>query len=135
MNRVKDYIQFAVCFAGLGYVTLWPLTAHDGPIAAFEASLICSDRFLADAICRLPQPMTLSPGLHLAGLLAATAVVARCAWWRLARLLHFRRAVPGDTARVISRLRILARAGSPASMPIRRAVKPRRQFGLRGLPR
>ncbi len=34
MNRVKDYVQFAVWFVGLGYMALWPLTAHDHGIAA-----------------------------------------------------------------------------------------------------
>jgi hypothetical protein len=134
MNRVKDHIQFAICFSGLGYILLWPLTAHDGPIAAFEASLICGGRFLPDTICRLPQPMMLSPGLHLIGLLSAVAVVARCIWRRSTRLRHFCRAGSGDAARAMSRLRMVARVSSPAVMPSRRAVKPRRQFGLRGLP-
>ena len=79
MNRVKDYIQFAVCFAGVGYIVLWPLTAHDSAIAASTASLICGGDFPGDAICRLPHPLTLSPGLHLLGLVSALAVCARLA--------------------------------------------------------
>jgi hypothetical protein len=134
MNRVKDYIRFAVCFAGLGYIVLWPLTAHDGSIAAFEASLICGGRFFAGTICRLPQPMTLPPGLHLIGLLSAVAVVARYVWRRFSGVRRLRRVRPGDVAAAVWRLRMVTRARSLTAMPRRCAVKPRRQFGLRGIP-
>jgi hypothetical protein len=40
MNRVKDYVQFAVRFVGLGYLALWPVTAHDNGIAALGAAFI-----------------------------------------------------------------------------------------------
>jgi hypothetical protein len=125
MNRVRDYLQFAVCFAGIGYIVLWPLTAHEGAIAGLEASMICGGRLLTDAICRLPQPLTLSPGLHLIGFVSALAVVAHCILRRLMRL----RAPPADAARVVSRP---AMAAALREKP--RPVKPRRQFGLRGVP-
>lgn len=127
MNRVKDYCLFAVCFAGLGYIALWPVTEHDGTIAAFEASLICGGRFLTDAICRLPQPLTLSPGLHLIGLLSALAVVMRYVLRRLARWRPARAVPPAPTAIDIPPARAAPRDRL-------RSVKPRRQFGLRGLP-
>jgi hypothetical protein len=127
MNRVRDYIQFAVCFAGIGYIVLWPFTAHDDAIAAFGASLICGGNFMADAFCRLPHPLTLSPGLHLIGLFSALAVVARCVLLRLARLRPARRASPVAAA-VVLRPRM-----SPALTERPRPVKPRRQFGLRGV--
>ncbi|MDO8878702.1 MAG: hypothetical protein Q8M24_17485 [Pseudolabrys sp.] len=49
MNRVREYIKFAVCFSGLGYIVLWPLTAHDA--------------------------LHLSPGLHLAGMTSSAWVL------------------------------------------------------------
>ncbi len=131
MNRVRDYIQFAVCFAGVGYIVLWPFTAHDGPIAAFAASWICGGNFMTDAICRLPHPLTLAPGLHLIGLVSALAVVAHCVWRRLIQLRPAKptakRALPADA--VVSRPRI-----SATLIERPRPVKPRRQFGLRGVP-
>jgi hypothetical protein len=51
MNRVWDYIGFAVWFAGLGYIALW----------AFRPS----------------EQMMLSPGLHAAGTAAAIFVPVR----------------------------------------------------------
>jgi hypothetical protein len=137
MNRVKDHIQFAVCFTGLGYVALWPLTAHTGAIAAFEADLICGGRFLTEAICRVAPMMTLSSGLHLLGLLSAVAVVLRYAAQRLVR---FRRvAAPAAVALAVSPARVAAmlKLRMPkvrASGVKLRPVKPRREFGLRGLP-
>ena len=130
MNRVQDYVQFSVRFAGLGYIALWPLTVHEGAIAELEASLICGERFLTEAICRLPQPLTLTPGLHLIGLTSALAVVALCVWRRLIRLRPARRAPPPvQSAPAAQRSRM------PAGLTERpRPVKPRRQFGLRGLP-
>jgi hypothetical protein len=51
MNRVSDYIGFAVWFAGLGYIVLW----------AFGS----------------PEQLILSPGLHAAGMGAAMFVPVR----------------------------------------------------------
>lgn len=130
MNRVQDYVQFSVRFAGLGYIALWPLTVHDGAIAELEASLICGGRFLTEVICRLPQPFALPPGLHLMGLASALAVVALCLWRRLIRLRSLRRPLPVQSAATVP----LAR--KPAGLTERpRPVKPRREFGLRGAPR
>jgi hypothetical protein len=51
MNRVWDYIGFAIWFAGLGYIALWVI----GP----------------------PEQLILSPGLHAAGVGAAMFVPVR----------------------------------------------------------
>jgi hypothetical protein len=51
MNRVWDYISFAVWFAGLGYIALWAV----GP----------------------SEQLMLSPGLHAAGMGAAMFVPVR----------------------------------------------------------
>lgn len=134
MNRVKDYIQFAVCFAGLGYIAFWPLTAHDNTIARFEASLICDGPFsaLTDAICRVPHAVTLSPGLHLLGQLAAATVVLRCLmrrWQRRRRAFSGTIIIPPELHSPIQRLPAMRRPAAPPPRP----VKPRRQFGLRGV--
>ncbi len=59
MNRVLDYMGFALWFLGLGYMALWPLTAHDA--------------------------LYLSPGLHLVGMLASVWVLAGLALWPIRR--------------------------------------------------
>jgi hypothetical protein len=127
MNRVKDYSQFAVCFVGLSYIAFWPLIAHDGGAATLEAALICGSHSagVMDRICRPPYAMTLSPGLHLVGLLAAAGVVLR---FLLCRLRRPRRNGSGTIAPLANRLPL--RPLTPPSRP----VKPRRQFGLRGTP-
>jgi hypothetical protein len=51
MNRVWDYISFAVCFAGLGYIALWLFGS--------------------------PGQLMLSPGLHAVGVAAAMFVPVR----------------------------------------------------------
>lgn len=60
MNRVRNYISFAVWFVGLSYIALWPLAVE--------------------------QPM-LSLALHAVGAAAALWVVARLIWLVLRRLV------------------------------------------------
>ena len=43
MNRIKDYIGFAIWFAGLGYVALWPVSSPDLDGKPFGASIVCHD--------------------------------------------------------------------------------------------
>lgn len=109
MNRVKDYIRFAVWFSGLGYIALWPLTAHGA--------------------------LHLSPGLHLAGMMASACVVI-CSVLRplrpLRRWLRGRAAAPSQPS-PLARLR-LGRKSRPAPPP-HRYVRPRSHFGLRDAPR
>lgn len=135
MNRVTDYIRFAILFVGLGYIVLWPLTAHDDAIAALDMSLLCGPLLGTEhLICRPENALRLSPGLHLLGSLSAACVMVHV----LLRQFHrARRARAGQgvtlasAARVESTLAHLS-AGRPA--PPCRAVKPRAHFGLRGVP-
>ncbi len=107
MNRVRDYINFAVCFSGLGYIVLWPLTAYDA--------------------------LHLSPGLHLAGMMASAFVMISLVLRPLRRRLRGRAAAPSQLS-PLARLR-LDRIGRSAPPPPRRYVRPRSHFGLRDAPR
>lgn len=143
MNRVGDHLQFAVWFVGLGYLALWPVTAHDNGIAAPGAALFCGGHSsdAAHAMCEFPHALRLSPGLHLIGTAAAAYVLVRLLLrqWR-----HWRRqkSAPADAApnERNSTIRIsperwpakLRRALAPPPSP--RPVRPRRHFGLRGAP-
>jgi len=105
MTRVRDYISFAIWFAGLGYIVLWLLGS--------------------------PDHLVLPPALHAIGVAAALLIPVRL----LSRMVKRRRAaagaVPGTEARQPTAvLRPLRRT---ASYPIR-TVKPRSHFGLRGVP-
>ena len=62
MNRVWDYISFAVCFAGLGYIVLWLFGS--------------------------PGQLVLSPGLHAAGVAAAIFVPVRLLVRAIGRRRH-----------------------------------------------
>ena len=133
MNRFKDYLNFAVCFAGIGYAVLWPLAAVGDGGKPFGASVLCGGLF--DALCRAPHPITLPPALHLLGALSAIALGLRllCRGWR-----HRRRA--RATAEPMP-------PAEPPAMPLRtrlrttqltqplRPVRPRHHFGLRGTNR
>ncbi len=104
MNRVQDYMGFVLWFVGLGYMALSPLTAHDA--------------------------VHLSPGLHVAGMLASVWVVAGLAWLPIRRWRRSRAAVRDPSLSGAVQLR----PKRPAPPP-RRYVKPRSHFGLRGVPR
>ena len=104
MNRVQDYIGFALWFVGLGYMALTPLTAHDA--------------------------LHLSPGLHVAGMLASAWVLAGLVLWPIRRWRRSRAAVRDPSLSGTVQLR----PKRPAPPP-RRYVKPRSHFGLRGVPR
>ncbi len=135
MNRVKDYIQFAVGFVGVGYIVLWPLTAHDNGIAPLEAAFICGHSFgLTDLICHPPHVLRLSPGLHLIGSISVAFIGLRV----LFRRLYRRRAPAGDRTALPSAARIITALRQPLAqkpMPPLRRVKPRSHFGLRGVLR
>jgi hypothetical protein len=137
MNRLRDYVGFAVWFAGLGYMAIWPLSASGSGGALFGASVLChapaSFGVLA-ALCRAPHPLTLSPTLHVLGLLAAIAVVLRLAC-RALGCARRARAAGTNAARV---RRIHASPMPPPRsepLPPLPRVKPRNQFGLRGTSR
>jgi ABC-type transport system involved in cytochrome bd biosynthesis fused ATPase/permease subunit len=103
MNRVWDYIGFAVWFAGLGYIALW-LT---GPVGH----------------------LTLPPGLHALGVASAMFVPVRLVCRAVSRR---RTAVSAARAvRPRSAATVLRPPRGKSSYPLR-TVKPRSQFGLRG---
>jgi hypothetical protein len=129
MNRVGEYIRFAVWFSGLGYIVLWPMTAHDDGIAV--ASFACGQSFvLADFICGPRAGLHLSPGLHLAGMMSS-AFVVMCLVLRPLRRRRARAAGKDvQTAPVMIHLRI----GKKSVPPPHRYVRPRSHFGLRNAP-
>jgi len=135
MNRLRDYIGFAVCFAGLGYMAIWPLSASGTSGALFGASIICRAHTAFNPLpllCGLPHPLILSPALHMLGLVSAIVVVVRLPCGVLRRRYRAR----ANDADVHRRIRDLA-ASMPAprsasSRPLPR-VKPRSHFGLRGV--
>jgi len=106
MNRVWDYVFFAIWFVGLGYVALWLLGS--------------------------PGHLMLPPGLHAVGAAAATVVPIRFALCMLRRRRAGACAVPSVRARKATD--ILQPARRKPTYPIRQ-VKARSQFGLRGMPR
>ncbi|MDI1346807.1 MAG: hypothetical protein PSV22_22330 [Pseudolabrys sp.] len=133
MNRVHDYIGFAVRFLGFGYMALWPLTAADGGFAAFDLSSLCDRPFALDALCQLSPAWHLSPGLHLAGTTSAAYVLMALALRPLRRWRRNGAAGAGNARPDIgARLKLVRRPPPPP--PPRRYVRPRSQFGLRGAP-
>lgn len=141
MNRFRDYSSFAVCFVGLGYIVLWPASTPGTGGDLFGASLLCGDGTFAplDWLCHAPHPLRLSPALHAIGLLSAIVVVARFSLRGFRRLRLWRK--PAAAVAPIDASTLAARLPAKASRPRRRKpmgpprpVKPRSQFGLRGLP-
>ena len=64
MNRLRDYVGFAIWFAGAGYVAIWPLSASGSSGALFGASLLCrvpTAFSLLGVLCNMSHPLTLSP--------------------------------------------------------------------------
>jgi hypothetical protein len=112
MDRCKDYFGFAMGFAGIGYAVLWPLTA----------------------IGNGGHPFALPVGLHALGLAAVLLIAARLSC-RLLRRWRPRASVM-PAAALAARLpgALPARARKKPARTVR-AVKPRKHFGLRGLPR
>ncbi len=138
MNRIKDYIGFAIWFAGLGYIALWPVTSPDLGGKPFGASIFCRDTPLGvlDFLCNSALPLQLPPNLHVLGFLSALFVTVRLLQRALNRL---RRAVgtrAANMSALVTRLPDTV-TPSPRRKPVRvfRPVKPRTHFGLRGMPR
>lgn len=132
MNRVTDYMRFAMWFLGLGYIALWPVTAQDNAFAPMGLSFICGQLALPDFLCGTQAGLRLSPGLHLAGM-TSSACVLICLVLRPLRR-RFRGRANGSAkamASPVARLRLGKRRAPP---PPRRYVPPRSHFGLRGAP-
>jgi hypothetical protein len=128
-NRVVDYCAFAVRFIGLGYLVLWPFSTPD----PFGLARFCRpDTPLQRFFYHWPQLVTLTPGLHLIGILCASYLAIRLLFRRRARALHANGALTpsvNDPATL---------AGTPQRAPLvkpRPKVKPRSEFGLRGSAR
>jgi hypothetical protein len=105
MKRVRDFIGFAVAFAGLGYLVLW--------LTGWSARLM------------------LSPAWHTAGVAAAGFAVVSL----LLQLSRRRRATVGSEPVLIPRKSavIFRAVRRKATRPPSR-VKARAHFGLRGKP-
>ena len=130
MNRVRDYFGFATWFLGLGYIVLWPLTAHDDGLALLDFLSVCDRHFVvAELICASHGALQLSPGLHLVGMVAAAGVLLGLLLRPIRRWLRTRATV-NRLGSMLPRRHTARRAPPP-----RRYVKPRSQFGLRGAPR
>ncbi len=131
MNRVQDYFGFAMWFLGLGYIALWPLTAHDDGVALLDMLSVCGRQsVIAELICASHGEMHLSPGLHLVGVLAVAGVILGLAGRPIRRWLRLRATARGRLGALVPR-----RYSNRRAPPPRRFVKPRSQFGLRGAPR
>jgi hypothetical protein len=105
MNRVWDYLGFVIWFLGLGYIAMWPLASADH--------------------------LTLPPALNVLGAASAFFVVARLSLREIKRWQF----TPGGASAASARA-----AQNPDAPPQQRqarqlpTVKPRRHFGLRGVP-
>lgn len=131
MNRIKDYVCFAACFAGLGYIALWPITADEGG-GSFGASVFCrgAGPDWLGFLCQSARPLQLPQGLHALGFMSAVFVATRALVDAVKR--SRRCASPALTA--------THAADAPSSLPRKprqplSKVKPRTHFGLRGIPR
>jgi len=80
MNRLWDDLGFAIWFAGLGYLVLWPVSASGSSGAHYDAALFCPApgvSELLDALCRAPHPLTLLPALHVLGVFSVGLAALR----------------------------------------------------------
>ena len=133
MNRVRAYINFTVWFVGLGYIVLWPLTVHNSGIATLEGSFLCGGGSFAllDMLCHPAHALRLSPGLHLIGQLSVGCIMLLLL---LRPLRRSRRALVALMPRTLAtRIPAMLR---PRQKPVPppRLIKPRKHFGLRGMP-
>jgi len=129
MQRLKDYAGFGVWFLGLGYIAMW---AFAGPLnwpfdqrLGETAAALCGRRAdgLSLGFCALAHPQTLSPLVHLVGLLAAITVLVRLLLIALRKPASAAKA-PGPSSRRWRR-----------PEPTVKKIKSRDHFGLRGLER
>lgn len=135
MKRIKDYSCFAACFAGLGYIVLWPITANEIDGEAFGASIFCRDGSfgLMDFVCASSQPLKMAPGLHAIGFMSAIFVTTRLL---LSAVKHSRRAVHARRS-ASAAVQTPDEPPPPRRKPLPpyRPMKPRTHFGLRGVAR
>jgi hypothetical protein len=129
MDRFKDYVGFAIWFAGLGYIVLWPLTAPNAAGQLFGASVVCQAHVLFDWLCNSTHPLTLPPVLHVIGMLSAVSVTVRVLLIGLRR--SRRTGIAPAPVAPLQQPQPLRRKFRRPPLPI----KPRSQFGLRGTQR
>ncbi len=137
MSRIRDYSAFAIWFAGLGYMALWPISSLDAEGRPFGAALFCPDRASGtlNLLCSSAHPLQLPPGLHALGCVSALFVAVRLLSRALRRSRRPANSLAIDLSTQLARLPQTApppRRRKPAPRP--RPVKPRAQFGLRGAP-
>ena len=128
MNRIKDYSGFAARFVGFGYLVLWPATIDETGGMSFGASILCRE----DAtdwlgfLCNFVPALRLPPGLHALGFMSAVYVIAQVLAGAIKR-----------SRRACLSVAPLAQHADPPRKPRSplRYVKPRTQFGLRGMQR
>ena len=128
MNRVCDYCGFVVRFLGVGYLAVWPL-AEPGPLAAIG---VCDGAHMLAGLCRLPHWLPLPPGLHAIGLICALYVAP---WLSLRPLARWRRRRTRDAVALAARVPAVTRPVAQKPLYPRATVKPRNEFGLRGVAR
>jgi hypothetical protein len=136
MNRIKDYAGFVGWFAGLGYIVLWPVTSPELGGKPFGASIFCRDASPSalDFLCNSANLVHLSPGLHAIGFLSAVFVTTRLLGYAVKRSRHAGRPAlahfegSGPLAKFM-----LSRPAKQKYRPPLRRVKPRKEFGLRGM--
>ena len=138
MNRIRDYADFVGWFAGLGYIVLWPVASPDLGGKPFGASIFCRDGApsLTDSLCNWVHPLHLPPALHVLGFLSAVFVTTRLLVYAI------RRPWRGTGAPTGAALSPNAQVPAPRSAILslkperqRVPVKPRQEFGLRGVAR
>ncbi len=137
VNRIKDYTGFAIWFAGLGYLALWPVASPDLDGKPFGAFMFCRDVSLSvlDLLCNSAHPLQLPPTLHALGFLSTMFVTVRLLQYALKRA---RRALASSAVGMsVPMTRLPNVVPSPQRKPTRPLcpVKPRTHFGLRGMPR
>jgi hypothetical protein len=129
VNRVRDYCGFAIRFVGLGYIVLWPVTA---PASLMQSGPGRASAPLWHYLCHGPHVFSLPPGLHLIGMVCVACLAVRMIMRPLARRRQ------GEQRAVMPAARLSAAVPrQPRHKPLgpHRTVKPRSQFGLRGMPR
>ena len=144
MNRIREYAGFAVGYTGLGYMVLWPLSAAGQNGQPFGASLMCGDTswLLLDFICHSEHRLQMPASLHALGLMSASIVVLRLFLYAFKRSRRAAATPRVDISTLLARLpdtSPVPRSRKPqeARQEMRqeaRHVRPRTQFGLRGLP-
>jgi predicted lipid-binding transport protein (Tim44 family) len=131
MQRLKDYAGFGVWFLGLGYILMWtfagPLNWPFDRLPGETAGRFCGGQAggWLPGLCALAHPQTLSPPVHLVGLLAAITVLVRLLLIALRKPASSSAATaPGSPSR-----------GWRRPEPTVKKIKSRDHFGLRGLRR